>query len=367
MTNDKNNLFEKHPALTIVFINLFFIVVWLSIDLIYSNFVSSFTHTYDVFKSVKPIGHTNVHNKTFRWQSRPADEFDAEVRLNNLGFRNNEDFNDQTIKGKHLIFALGDSTTAAFENRYEASYPKVLNDILGKNTIVFNAGVRGYDTHQVIINYQTRLRQLKPDAVIYMICENDLEGNVNPELYPKIKGYYGKGVVNTQDGSFTFLEPEHGLERTKIEFQVFLAKNFQLSFNNICMPLLSLLTQSTAPTHSKEEFDPLKLEKLQKLLTVLNHLTNEDHIPLYITWFPYLAKGDEGNTTIPRYYKETKIFVAENLKNSVFIPTYEPLIHYYKEHPSTEETRFLLPDDPHATDFGSIKLGKIVGDELKRN
>lgn len=206
MIKKNSNSFEQHPVLTVIFINIFFIFVWLSIDLIYSNFISSFTHTYEVFKSVKPIGHTNVENKRFRWISRNG-EFDEEVKLNNLGFRNNEDFNEETIKDKKVIFAIGDSTTAAFENSYEASYPKVLNNILGKDTIVFNTGVRGFDTNQVIINYQTKLRKLKPDALIYMICENDLKGNIDAELYPKIMRYYGKGIIR-DDGSFRFLEPD---------------------------------------------------------------------------------------------------------------------------------------------------------------
>ncbi len=99
---------------------------------------------------------------------------------------------------------------------------------------------------------------------------------------------------------------------------------------------------------------------------VLNDLTNEDHIPLYITWFPYLTKGDEQNTNIPRSYKKTKVFIEDNLKNSFFIPTYEPLIKYYQKHPSTRDTQFLFFYNKHATYFGSIKLSKLIGDILKR-
>ncbi len=336
------------------------------IDLIYSNFVSSFTHTYEVFKSVKPVGHTNVENKTFRWQSRHKGEYDAEVTLNNLGFRNSEDFNEQSIKDKKVIFAIGDSTTAAFENSYEASYPKALNDILGKETIVFNTGVRGFDTNQVIINYQTQLRKLKPNAVIYMICENDLEGNVNTELYPKIMRYYGKGLVNTEDGSFTFIEPVKGTQRREIAVQTFVAKNFQLSFEKIYMPLIALLRKKpTTPAIKKDNFDPEKLKKLEELLVILNDLTKEDNIPLFITWFPYLIQGDEENTIIPQYYKKTRTFVDENLKNSLFISTYEPLLKYYQQYPSTKATEFLLPYNKHATDFGSIELSKLIGDVVK--
>ncbi len=366
LTKEKSSAFEKHPIVTIIFINLFFIFIWLAIDLIYSNFISSFTHTYEVFKSVKPVGHANVENKTFRWQSRHKGEYDAEVTLNNLGFRNNEDFNEQSIKDKKVIFAIGDSTTAAFENSYKASYPKVLNDTLGKETIVFNTGVRGFDTNQVVINYQTQLRKLKPDAVIYMICENDLEGNVNAELYSKIMRYYGKGLVNTKDRSFIFIEPVKGIERRKISIQTFVAKNFQLSFKKIYMPLTALLRKKpTVPAIKKDNFDPEKLKKLEELLVILNDLTKEDGIPLFITWFPYLTKGSEENTTIPQYYKKTRAFVEENLKNSLFISTYEPLLRYYQQYPSTKKSEFLFPYNMHATDFGSIKMSKLIGDVVK--
>ena len=345
--------------------NFFFIGIWLSVDLIYSNFISSFTHTYEVLKSVKPIGHTNVENKTFRWISRKG-KYDTEVKLNNLGFRNNEDFSGETIKDKRVVFAIGDSTTAAFENSYEASYPKALNNILGNDTIVFNTGVRGFDTNQVIINYQTKLRKLKPDAVIYMICENDIEGNVNTELYPKIMRYYGKGIVNTEDATFTFLEPLEGKERKEIDIKIFLAKNFQLSYENIYMPVISLMNNFRAVSSSKKkEFDSEKLKKLEDLLRILNDTTKEDSIPLYITWFPYLINSDEENTKIPEYYNKIKTFVAKNLENSFFIPTYEPLLKYYQEYPSTPETQFLFPHNKHATDFGSIKLSHIIGKSLK--
>ena len=99
---------------------------------------------------------------------------------------------------------------------------------------------------------------------------------------------------------------------------------------------------------------------------ILNNLTYEDQIPLFITWFPELTRGDEANTKIHKYYKKTRAFVTGNLKNSFFIPTYEPLLKYYKENPATKETEFKLPYDGHASDFGSIKLSNIIGHSLKQ-
>lgn len=366
MTNNKPSFFEQRPVLTSIMLNLFFLFIWLGIDLFYSNLLSSFTHTYAVFKSVKPIGHMNVQDKTFRWQSRYKDEFDAEVRLNNLGFRNNQDFDANSTEGKKVIFALGDSTTAAFENSHENSYPYVLNRILGEKNLVFNAGVRGFDTNQVIIQYQTQLQKLQPDALIYMICENDLEGNVNAELYPQILHYYGKGLVDTADGSFKFIEPVTGLQRALISLSGFMAQNFQLSFENIYMPLSSLLKGHVKSTEAASVFDETQQKRLEELLLVLNEMSLREHIPLYITWFPYLSKAAEQNTSVPLHYEKTKRFVARQMKDTVFIPTYEPLIQYYTAYPSTPQTQFLLPHDPHASEFGSVMLGRLIGEGMKK-
>ncbi len=367
LTNKPQSSFEKHPVVTIVFINLFFIFVWICIDLIYSNFISNFTHTYEVFQSKKPIGHLNVENKTFRWISRHSGEYDAEVRLNNLGFRSDKEFDKNTTKGKKVVFALGDSTTAAFENSYEKSYATILNNILGKEYLVFNTGVRGFDTNQIIINYTTRLEKLHPDALIYMICENDLEGNIDHDLYPSVKGYFGKGIVN-KDGSYSFLEPVSGIAREEIELKTWMAKNFQLSFKYIFMPLTTLMkTLKRDSSKKKEVFDANEQKKLEALLTQLSEDAKRSNTPLYITWFPYLQRGAEADTQIPLYYKQTRDFVENNLSDVSFISTYEPLIKYYKQHPSIDEkTRFLYPYNLHATDFGSEKLGTIVGKQLKQ-
>ncbi len=362
LTKEKKNRFEKHPVISIIFVYLFFLFVWILVDVVYSNIFSSFTHTYEVFKSEKPIGHVNVSNKTFRWVSRHSGEYDTQVHLNNFGFRNKEDFNEQTIRNKQLIFALGDSTTAGFENSYKSSYPKVLNSILGNEYIVFNTGVRGFDTNQVIINYTSKLQKLKPDALVYMICENDLEGNINPELYPSIKNYYGKGVVE-DDGRYRFIEPVSGVERFKIQMKVVLAKNLQLSYRYIFTPLISLMKKTS---YTKEEiYDSKQIDKLKELLGRLDVLAQEQNMPLYITWFPYLKYANEENTKIPKYYQDVKKFVVENLTHSSFISTYEPLIKYYSRYPSDENTRFLFPYNLHATDFGSEKLANIIGKVLK--
>ena len=80
----------------------------------------------------------------------------------------------------------------------------------------------------------------------------------------------------------------------------------------------------------------------------------------------YLTQGDEQNTEITEYYKQTKTFIEEELKNTFFIPTYEPLIKYYQKYTSTKETEFLFPNYDHATDFGSKKLSKHIGMSIKK-
>jgi lysophospholipase L1-like esterase len=307
-----------------------------------------------------------VQNKTFRWQSRNSGEFDTEVRLNNLGFRNDKDFDANNTEGKKLILALGDSTTAAFENSYENSYPNVLNQILGEQSLVLNAGVRGFDTNQVIIQYQTQLQKLQPDALVYMICENDLEGNINAELYPQLLRYYGKGLVDTADGSFDFIEPVTGVQKAIISVSGFMAQNFQISFEKIYMPLNALFKKHEKSTQAASLFDEAQQKRLEELLLVLNAMSLQAHIPLYITWFPYLAKGKEQNSSIPLHYEKTKRFVAAAMKDAVFIPTYEPLMQYYSLQPSTAQTQFLLPHDPHASEFGSLMLGRLIGEEMKK-
>jgi hypothetical protein len=93
----------------------------------------------------------------------------SHIRINSLGLRGPE--LTAVPRGGLRVLALGDSWTSGLEVEENETYPAVaaslLSERLGVPVQVINAGVRGYGTDQAWLFYQERLKQLRPDVVLY--------------------------------------------------------------------------------------------------------------------------------------------------------------------------------------------------------
>jgi lysophospholipase L1-like esterase len=108
----------------------------------------------------------------------------AADHVNAQGFRG-ESVAPVKPAGAFRIFAVGGSTTLGVTNRYEESYPFLLQQLLrerypGTHIEVLNAGCPWYTSAHALVAYMIRVRQYDPDLVIYFEGINDLVRSFSP-------------------------------------------------------------------------------------------------------------------------------------------------------------------------------------------
>ncbi len=92
--------------------------------------------------------------------------------------------------GVPRILVFGDSTVvgrAVPQNKTLTAQLARLFEADGWPVEVFNAGVQGYSTDQVLIRMRSLVPLYRPDIVIYGLCENDFGGNVSGEAFGQAK------------------------------------------------------------------------------------------------------------------------------------------------------------------------------------
>jgi len=98
------------------------------------------------------------------------------------GFRDPRSFQDlRRIADRKLVICVGDAdtyglTAGGSDHTYPAALERDLRRISGDPTwIVFNAGVPGYTSHEILELIKLRLLKLRPDAIVSMSLRNDYE------------------------------------------------------------------------------------------------------------------------------------------------------------------------------------------------
>jgi hypothetical protein len=104
------------------------------------------------------------------------------VRINNLGFRDRQDYDLAKPPGTFRILVLGDSVTFGHGSHFETTYPYLLEQRLEEwrpstNWQVWNLGVPGYNTRQELRYLQEVGATFEPDLVIVGFYPNDFDGN----------------------------------------------------------------------------------------------------------------------------------------------------------------------------------------------
>lgn len=98
------------------------------------------------------------------------------------------------IKGQINIVALGGSTTE-FSNSKGVGWPSMVNEAFSDSVVFHNQGKGWYTTLHSLINYQTNIRQYKPDAILIMHGINDL-------LSSSDFSYFSRGTFQEDYGHF---------------------------------------------------------------------------------------------------------------------------------------------------------------------
>lgn len=126
---------------------------------------------FDTYVLEEPIGYRNRPLLTGTFYGVP-------VSINSLGMRDRE----VSIKeeGEFRILVMGDSVPFGIGVKYENSLPyqleRILNEQYPENYFrTLNMGVPSYNTEQELIQLKDLGLKLKPDAVVLLFSDNDIE------------------------------------------------------------------------------------------------------------------------------------------------------------------------------------------------
>jgi len=110
------------------------------------------------------------------FELRPSSSVASEVdyRINRDGFRGPA--LQPKRAGVKRVAVLGDSIVFGYWVAEGDAFPAQLGAILGPGVETLNLGVPGYNLDQEIENLRNRVDALRPDAVVFGFCLNDLEG-----------------------------------------------------------------------------------------------------------------------------------------------------------------------------------------------
>jgi len=111
------------------------------------------------------------------------------LKINNLGFRDNQDYSFEKGNNTFRIIVLGDSVTFGHGCKFEETWPFLLKQNLVKwnNKVkweVWNLGVPGYDSNLELKTLEEIGPKAEPDLVIVGFYENDL---IAWDYHPKQK------------------------------------------------------------------------------------------------------------------------------------------------------------------------------------
>lgn len=104
------------------------------------------------------------------------------IQHNGDGFRDDRTFDQiRRLKDKRLVVCVGDGNTYGLtsggnDHTYPAALERELRGLSGdEGWTVFNAGVPGYTTHEILELIKLRLLKLQPDVIVLMSLPNDFE------------------------------------------------------------------------------------------------------------------------------------------------------------------------------------------------
>ncbi|MEM3074542.1 MAG: SGNH/GDSL hydrolase family protein [Candidatus Pacearchaeota archaeon] len=100
--------------------------------------------------------------------------YGVEIKTNSLGLRSNTEYEIRKSENITRILILGDSIVLGWGVPYENIFSEKLNENLGDNYEVINAGVGNYNTKSEL-SVLNNLLYLKPDKVILVFYLNDFE------------------------------------------------------------------------------------------------------------------------------------------------------------------------------------------------
>jgi hypothetical protein len=137
------------------------------------------------------------YDATLGWAHAPGQsgrfihpDFEVDVRINPQGLRD-DDYAAQPAGGRRLLI-LGDSFGWGFGVELDERFSELIEGA-NPDWEVINASVSGYGTDQDLLYMRTAGVAFRPDVVLLLFHENDLENNARSEEYWYSKPYFTLG------------------------------------------------------------------------------------------------------------------------------------------------------------------------------
>ena len=269
------------------------------------------------------------------------------------------------------IIFFGDSTVVGRSVPQDKTVNAQLESFLREKGIpaeVFNAGVQGYSTDQVLLRMEELLPLYKPDIVIYGACDNDFGGNVSRVAYGQAKPMFRL----KKDGSLEEISPD--LQRGVKTFGGGLRKWLQYSaLYRFFQPKLIILRArmghweernllGIAPEiyYRSESLDQIDWRIFSALVKKMKEVVEENHARFFFyshpaiaeVWDPYIRDTEQRLKLklgeYDRHALERRVEEVAKQTETEFIPLIDGFVARQSEGPF-----HLLSRDPHANPRGN--------------
>ena len=312
MKNNKKNIFV---ILSIIFsISLTLIIVETYVRIFIDDGKNLNIEMLKYAKTLKKISlNTKIgieHKKNINMKL-----MNVHIRLNSQGFRNEHDL----INDKKKILMLGDSMTFAWGAN--KTFSNNLEEKLGKDFQVLNAGIGNTNSYMQISNFFENLEDYKYDVIVLNFFINDLEKVEVKKGYFLVKNLYSytyiKSIINELLINYSL----------KDDWSIFYSKTFK-DANFVKKTFLEIIR--------------------------LNNYCKERNIHFVIHNIPELR--DLNNYKFANETKLVKNFAIEN--NIAFIDSIEIL------KTNDEKTLWVSPEDPHANNKAHLLIADFLYQKL---
>lgn len=279
------------------------------------------------------------------------DNFHAEVNILQNGERNST-FSINSNHFSNVLF-LGDSLTAGFEVNDSQTFVSVYNK-LSKHSVGRNFGVRAHDTHAVIGSYLRLCKKIPHKAVVYLMCWNDFNENVDQNIYSHLthrfgRRFNGKLLEKRTDKTHFFMAKLRSTIADKLSMTTFAFYSIKKFFYRIYHDW-NYGTEKTSvfPTD-------FMISKTNDLVLKLDKIVRSNGAKLYVVPFP---RFNVDGINID-YAKSLFNIKNESFSNAIFIDLRVELDEIFKKS-NLKPDDLIIKNDGHLSVLGHEKLGQIL-------
>jgi len=269
--------------------------------------------------------------------------FDSVIKINSLGFRDNE-YSQVKEAGTYRIIGVGDSIMFGWRVPLDDIYLKILERGLNRaeKTEVINCSIPGYNTRQEYALTEKLAAGLSPDMVIMGFFIND----VYDPTYLLWKGKYlvSPKIVEHYENNKNILKHIH---------------RFLINHLKIYDHMVSRIKKKTAERIS----DNIVLEKenwlkTEELILKTNNLLKERGIRFLVFHVPSQQEISDCKISNPP---------NEVLSNLCALNNIEYCTAFYKMSKGSDKSSLFIRNDGHLTKKGHIIAAEVLKDYLDHN